>query len=199
MKWFTLLPLWAIVNITAYLLSWFIAFFYKDQYDLIDNGHSWATEPRLPNWLSWFQTPDNSLNGDEAWLNMQEGHWAWRAMLQGYPTIQKYFGRLGWLLRNPAQGFECSDSIAADILSTDVVHCLGNPLINDKPNGVAGYCFTKIGHYWNLCVIIRIGKSKCCKIDIGWMLKTYAEQPSRVVTQRQAQYVVSLRFPSFVE
>jgi hypothetical protein len=54
----------------------------------------------LPRWLWWFQTPDNTLDGDGGWVHE---HLQWRYKLPEPPRT--YVGRAGWLLRNPAYGF----------------------------------------------------------------------------------------------
>lgn len=59
--------------------------------------------PTLPAWLSWFQTPDNPLDGDEGWRTQ---HWQWRYRLPA--PLATYVGRVGWLLRNPVYGFDTS-------------------------------------------------------------------------------------------
>ena len=56
----------------------------------LNNGKFWGVGPRLPLWLTWFDTPDNSLRGDERWD---------REHIFGYRSI------VGWLLRNRTYGF----------------------------------------------------------------------------------------------
>lgn len=54
------------------LLAWVVApilpMFATMQDGWSDNSHYRAVEPRLPWWLGWFMTPDNSLWGDNGWL-----------------------------------------------------------------------------------------------------------------------------------
>jgi len=198
MKWLLILPLHIIVNVVAYLFAWLLSMFYSNANGPINNGDAIGIEPRLPGWLPWFQTVDNSLLGDMAWKEMQEDHWAWRTKLSGYPCIQNYFGRLGWLLRNPGQRFERAPYVVANILPTDCVQTKGNPFIQDKPAGVAGYCFTKINNYWGFYAIIKLSSKRCMKIKVGWNLKTYSEKPERVLSKPIAPYVLTVSFPSFV-
>jgi len=198
MKWLIILPLHIIVNVIAYLFAWLFAFYTKYGHGPIDNGNSEGYGPRLPNWLSWFQTVDNSLYGDRAWQDMQEGHWSWRTKLYGYPTIQSYFGRLGWLLRNPGQGFERTSYVVANIQTDAVVRTYGNPFIKDKPNGVHGYCVTIIDNYWGFYAIIPLWKGRCMKVKLGWNLKTYSENTYKVLTNPTAPFVLTVSFPSFV-
>lgn len=49
----------------------------------------------LPKWLSWYQTPDASLDGDSGHVER----------CVGYP---QYVQRVLWLIRNPAYGFAWS-------------------------------------------------------------------------------------------
>lgn len=51
----------------------------------------------LPKWLSWFQTPDASLDGDSGWRNTSK-----------HPCVNKlprYLRQVLWLWRNPSYGF----------------------------------------------------------------------------------------------
>lgn len=58
----------------------------------------------LPTWCWWFQTWDNSLDGDEGW---QKEH---RPFLttpyDQLSALQLYYCRFKWLWRNPVYGFE---------------------------------------------------------------------------------------------
>lgn len=51
----------------------------------------------LPSWLNWFQTPDNSLDGDGGW---RSEHFLWLRWV--------YARRVLWLWRNPTYGFDVS-------------------------------------------------------------------------------------------
>lgn len=201
MKWLLLLPINIIVTIAAFIFAPFMALYDTPRWGSLDNGNKVGYGPRLPDWLSWFQTKDNSLDGDEAWMRMDEDHWGWRSKLPTGSYIQSYLGRLGWLWRNPAQGFERASYVAANISSDNIVQYKGNPFIKDKPNGVAGYCYITIDnfwshHYWCLYAIIRLGSTRCIKLKFGWNLKTYAEKGC---TDSIAPMVFSVTFPSFIE
>lgn len=193
MRWFALLPAWLVVNLLAYFGAPLLGLIYENRLGLCDNGNASRVEPRLPGWLSWFQTPDNSLLGDAAWRNMDPVHWAWRAKLASWTALQAYLGRVGWLMRNPAYGFERS-VLAASISATDTVVFLGDPFIHDGEAGKAGYCFVRIGRYWNLVWIKPLFRARCIYCSLGWNLKTYAERPTRMQTEPIAQYVFSSRF-----
>ncbi len=56
----------------------------------------------LPAWLSWFQTPDNGLDGD---ANFKANVAPFRGDQVGW---RRYVNRIRWLWRNPAYGFDIS-------------------------------------------------------------------------------------------
>lgn len=94
MMWFVLWPLSLAFTILSMVLALVLPMF--------ASSDGW-----LPRWLWWFQTADNSLNGDgnrEAGTGWKGAHWQFRYEL---PTwLCTYVGRVGWLLRNPGYGFD---------------------------------------------------------------------------------------------
>lgn len=57
----------------------------------------------LPRWLNWFQTPDNSLDGDAGWKNEHRWFRASPMVNQGW---RRWVNRFRWLWRNSMHGFE---------------------------------------------------------------------------------------------
>lgn len=182
MKWVALLPLWFIFNALAYLLGPLLPLFARDRIGPADNNHFTSIEPRLPGWLAWFMTPDNSLCGDRAFAGLHP---------------ESYWSMVLWLWRNPACGFEAGP-LGARLGMADHVDIDGDPLVQDGPAGREGYCLTSIAGYWNLVRVKRLG-SRCLKVDLGWQLKTYAEDQARLLTQPTARYAMSIRFPRFIQ
>lgn len=134
----------------------------------------------LPKWLDWFQTPFDSLDGDENHQERWPGTDAWST----------YKRRVAWLLRNVAYGFDmrvCGVSVDPD---KDIIDVIGNPDISDK-NGVSGACcwfayrddkliawqFYYIYHYEIFSL------KKCIRIGAGW--KLWSESKLR---EEPAQY-----------
>jgi hypothetical protein len=76
--------------VLTYPLALLIVLFKSDQAGWCDNGTRWATEPRLQQWLSAWQTPDNSLYGDQTFQQTHSHTW---------------WGYVQWLWRNPFYGF----------------------------------------------------------------------------------------------
>ena len=83
------LPLYIVVWLVAMFVAPLLPIFAVPTFGPTNNANGQGVGPRLPVWLSWFQTPDNTLSGD---LNFQAKH--------GY----SYWSQVLWLWRNPAYG-----------------------------------------------------------------------------------------------
>ena len=153
-KWFLLLPVSFFMSIFARLIAPILPFFAKD-------------DGFLPDWLWWFQTPFDSLDGDD-------GHWErW----PGTDAWSTYKRRVAWLWRNAAYGFDMRICGVLIEPNKDVIEIVGNPDISDK-NGVSGVCrwyaykndeliawqFYYIYHYE------IFGMKKCIRIGAGWKI-----------------------------
>lgn len=92
-RWIITLPFYVTFFTFALIATPVMPLFRKDSYGAIDNANEYGIEPRLPWYLDWFQTQDNSLWGDNGW---QTKH---------CPEFKTYFGMVKWLWRNPAYGF----------------------------------------------------------------------------------------------
>jgi hypothetical protein len=135
--------------------------------------------------LSWFDTPDNSLLGD---FGFQQAH-----------PDGGYWAKVQWLRRNSACGFDIGP-LGAAIEPADTVDGWGDPTVQDGPAGREGSCFTTLGSYWNYVLVKRFPfGSRCLKLDVGWQLKTYREDRSRIQSQPRARYAMSVRIPYFIE
>jgi hypothetical protein len=184
MKWFLLFPCWFLFNLFALCVNWFLPVFATMQEGPVNDNNGVGTEPRLPSYLSWFMTEDNSLLGDGGFKETHDcGYWS----------------QVAWLYRNSAYGFERS-VLAAKIKPGDRIYSEGDRFVQDKPMGRAGTFRVFIGEYWSYDRIIQITKTQCMKISLGWKLKTYAEDTTRLITQPCAQYCVTIKpITQFIE
>ena len=91
---YILYPFLVIINLLGTFLTFPLAFivvlFKSDKEGWSNNATRWSVGPRLTNLLSWFQTPDNSLNGDDGFRTLHSPSW---------------WSRVQWLWRNPFYGF----------------------------------------------------------------------------------------------
>ena len=78
LKWLAMVPVMLLVTALTFPLAFVLPFFATEQEGPLNNGNEYGLGPRLPKWLSWFQTPDNSLDGDNGW---KTEHWQWRFRL----------------------------------------------------------------------------------------------------------------------
>ena len=191
LRWVVLAILSLVVTLVAILLAPILPAFARDERGQCDNANRMAVEPRLPDWLSWFMTPDNSLWGDVGWRTKHcPDHW------------DSYLGMVRWLWRNPAYGFEHGPLMSASIWPDAMVGYSGNPAVRNEPNGIAGYCHTYIvnpdgSDYWHLYWVRPIGNGRCLNVNLGWKLKTYAESPQRTLTEPVAMFCFSPRVAEF--
>lgn len=183
MIWLACLP----ASIAATLLTWLLApilpLFAEPHYGPVDNANGMAVEPRLPWWLFWFSTYDNSLLGDS-------GHKA------RWNDSGCYMQRVAWLFRNPAYLFEI-DVTGARIKAGDLICVKGDPSIKNRAGGKAGWYWCSCSGYWNFKVIVAFGP-RCLMWELGWKLQDLAKQKSRIALfDQRAQIVWSPRMTSF--
>lgn len=177
------LPAWLVFNLCAWLAAPVLPLFAVARDGLINNGNDHAVEPRLPRWLSWFMTWDNSLYGD----NGHKERWG---------HAGSYRQMVAWLLRNPAYGFE-REVLGAKITPSDRVQTNGNPWIKNRTRGVEGRLFVWIGNYWCWKRVIDTNDGYCWMFEAGWKLQPYAQDGRRTATEPVAQLVLSLRRTEF--
>lgn len=143
MRYFLLAPLSAIFTLLAILLSPILALCIKK------DGY-------LPNWLSWFQTPDNPAIGDESF---QTNQMSW--------TTSKYLYALFWLCRNPAYGFD--HLLGARIPDGFTYSSKGDEGTTNSPLH-EGWVYRRIDNAWQFYFVKRLTKTKCLKLNLGWKL-----------------------------
>ena len=152
LKWLLYLPASLIFDVVGRVLTPVVVLFADES--------GW-----LPQWLSWFQTPDNSIDGDaghfERWGDSDK-------------PLRRFVRRVAWLWRNCGYGFNIS-IIGFKPQSGDVKQVFGDPTVGDT-SGVSGVCrwtvyrdgkavafqYYRVRHY-------RIfGVWKCVRIGAGW-------------------------------
>lgn len=153
LKWFALIIPSVIMAVVGRLVAPILPFFCDEQ------GY-------LPDWLSWFATDDNSMDGDA-------GHWErW----PGTDWWSTYKRRVAWGLRNVCYGFDI-DVLGVRVYPTDDWEVRGNEDASDT-NGVSGTCIRHchrdgkhiafqlyyIKHYR------LFGRPCCVRANFGWKL-----------------------------
>lgn len=130
----------------------------------------------LPSWLSWFQTPDNSCDGDRGHLARWPKNgvfWTW-------------LRRTAWLFRNSAYGFNLK--LGFKYKDGDVRIDNGNTDVGDK-SGISGvahyrvYRDNKLVSFQEYIVYHYkiFGIWRCVRIGLGY--KIWSEPTSKVYGQ----------------
>lgn len=140
-----------LMQIIAWVVTPTLPLLSKLDYGSIDNNNGFGLEPRLPNWLSWFMTPDNSLLGDNNWKAKTDG---------------KYLSQVMWLYRNSLYGFKWS-VLSATI--DDQVVFKGNPKVNHR-GPVYGLLRGSCGDYWQYKLVKPLWGDYCLVLNLGWLL-----------------------------
>ena len=121
----------------------------------------------LPKWLWWFQTPDNSLDGDGGW---KEEHR--RFKVEDRPW-KRWYNRTTWLYRNPMYGFAI-DVLGAKCLATDLIKVIGDPQVSNRPihSGLVRRELYRMGvlTYFQWYYVRQWSDTRCIRINLGWKL-----------------------------
>ena len=142
-----LVPVNLLLTLIAVIIAPILPLFASNVSGMVDNGTSVRLEPRLPKWLSWFQTPDNSLNGDATFESLN-------------PPC--YWSQVKWLWRNPAYSF------GLQILGTPYVSDIqGDTTIRDNDNAKAGWCLVTVNGLFQFRWVRPIGFSRCIYCNFG--------------------------------
>jgi hypothetical protein len=87
LKWVLLLPFSLMAPIVSRLTIWFVMPFVSED--------GW-----LPRWANWYQTDDNSMDGDEGWGLKH------RPFKVEDTSLKRYYNRCAWGCRNSMYGFK---------------------------------------------------------------------------------------------
>jgi hypothetical protein len=143
------------LTLMGFILSPVLPLLSSEKEGKLDNGGSYGLGPRLPDWLSWFQTPDNSLDGDAGFEKLNgKGYW---------PKIK-------WLCRNPtyAFGLKYLNSPYESSVS-------GDKTIKDNDNARAGWCLVKSNGLFQFTWVKSIGFSRCIYCNFGWNIRALVD------------------------
>lgn len=127
----------------------------------------------LPKWLSWFQTPDNSLDGDKGWKTKN------RPFLVEDSAFKRWWNRTRWLHRNSMYGFAIS-VLGAVLRDSDLRTTTGNPKVSNRPlveGLVVRHIYREgIPIYFQWYYVKQWSKTRCIRINMGW--KLWGDKPS---------------------
>ena len=173
-----LVPISLILTAISIPLSIIFPLFAKQKDGWLDNHSVWGRGPRLPTWLNWFMTPDNSLDGDATFEKLNG---------------RSYWAKVKWLCRNPAYSFAIRY-----IQAPYTTKVLGDPTIKDNDNAKAGWCLVKSNGLFQFRWVCPIGFSRCIYANFGWNILGLADPNVQPKPQEwQATFVFSPRLSGF--
>jgi hypothetical protein len=146
-----LIPISLLLTLLALILAPVLPLFAKDALGWLDNGSRFGVGPRLPKWLNWFMTPDNSLDGDATFERINGiGYWS----------------KVKWLWRNPAYAFALEY-----VYKPYTVTIKGDNSIKDNDNAKAGWCLVHANGLFQFTSVTPIGFSRCIYVVLGWNIR----------------------------
>ena len=178
-KYITLVLLSLPMNILALVLAPVLPLFATNSYGWLDNHSKQGFGPRLPTWLNWFMTPDNSLDGDATFEQING---------------RGYLAQVKWLLRNPLYAFALKY-----LESPYFVTVAGDKTIKDNDGAKEGWCFVTANGLFQFRYVRRIGStSRCILVNLGWNIMALADDNvNPKPNPYQATFVFSPRISGF--
>ena len=166
------------ITLLGLLLAPVLPLFAVNEFGWCDNHSKLDFGPRLPGWLSWFMTPDNSLDGDATFERLHG---------------RGYFSQVRWLCRNPAYSF------AIKYLSAPYqVTVAGDITIKDNDNAKAGWCFVTANNLFQFRWVQPIGFNRCIYCNFGHNIFALADpNVNPKPNPYQATFVFSPRISGF--
>lgn len=148
----------------------------------------------LPYELSYFDTPDNPLDGDIGYVMLH-------APFKGYGVTgwRRYINRVVWLWRNPGYGF--SYSVLGHQVNSMPRVVSGAPLVSDSVNltvgrmhGLSGYVLVREGQAFEFYLVYRWWRSsRCFRLRLGWKLLGWVNEPGQWPLGSKAQFVFGIK------
>ena len=173
-----LYPFMALINflttIAAYILAPVLPLFAEQRDGWLDNGLIWGMGPRLPTWLNWFMTPDNSLDGDYTFEQING---------------RSYWSKVKWLWRNPA--YSCGLRYLNNPYLTTIK---GNNAIKDNDNAISGWVLVNANGLFQFVAIVPIGLSRCIMVNLGWNIRALVDDN---VMPKPLNYQATFAFTPF--
>lgn len=174
-----LVPISVLLTLIAYIIAPILPVFAVQMDGWLLNHSVWGIGPRLPTWLNWFMTPDNSLDGDQTFQDVNG---------------RSYWSKVKWLWRNTSYSF------ALRYLNTP--YCAkvsGDKTIKDNDNAKAGWCFVTVNGLFQYRYIKKIPfTQRCILVNLGWNIMGLVDdnvQPKPDIWQ--ATFVFSPRISGF--
>lgn len=145
------------MQLVAWCITPVLPLFREERLGWCNNGALLYPGPRLPSWLAWFDTPDNSLLGDSRWMADHTGD---------------YWSMVCWLYRNSLYGFKWT-VLAVDVQDTQIVS--GNPDIGYQGSRFGTLRIKQPNGAWQFKIVKPLF-GKIFEGNFGWLLDDTTKQ-----------------------
>ena len=173
-----LVPISLIITLISLPLGIIFPLFATQQDGWLNNGFVYGIGPRLPKWLGWFQTWDNSLDGDATFKSLNP---------------PSYLSKVKWLCRNPAPSFAIRT-----LNSPYTATYKGDPSIKDNDNAKAGWLLVHANGLFQFSYIKHIlSTSRCFSVNCGWNIRALVDPNVLPGATYIATFVFSPRVSGF--
>ena len=156
-RWWLYLGVALLMQIIALVVTPFLPLFAVERLGNSDNNKYQRIEPRLPLWLSWFDTPDNSLLGDTRFRQLNP---------------ETYWSKVRWLYRNRLYGFKWT------VLSTAVQQertVVGNVDIGYQGQRFGSFTIKQPNGAWQYKIVKPLF-GRTYEGNFGWLLDDVSKQ-----------------------
>ena len=151
-KYILLVPVSLVLTLFALIIAPILPLFATNEMGWCDNHRYQGIGPRLPTWLNWFMTPDNSLDGDYSFEQING---------------RSYWAKIKWLWRNPAYAFALETLFVPYETSVS-----GDKTIKDNDNAKEGWCLVHANGLFQFTYVKRIfSSSRCIYVNLGWNIR----------------------------
>lgn len=158
MRYLAYLFILLFMSVVALLVTPVLPLFAKEREGPLDNNKESGLGPRLPTWLSWFDTPDNSLLGDARW---------YREHPKG-----TYWNMVAWLYRNSLYGFKWT---ALSQQVQNIRQVTGSPDIGYQGERFGTLSIRQPNGAWQYKVVKPLF-GKVFEGNFGWLLDDTSKQ-----------------------
>lgn len=166
--------IWFIKTVVSLAMKYFIAWPLTPIIVLFTDSQG-----NLPKGLSWFQTHDNTMDGDRDWKGIGK-----IPAKRPYPiqdtAFKQYWNRCHWIWRNSLYGFNERHLALAFDPPNEYLLVFGDKNVTSSPNGKAGvvkrylYRLSDDGlvawQYYRVKRFKNILKGRCLRINMGYKL-----------------------------
>jgi len=156
---------WCLSIVVMFFAKYLVAWPLTPLVVLFVRGDGW-----LPGWLSWFGTPDNSMDGDGGWQTES------RFFINESNKFKRYINRCGWIWRNSLYGFN-RDVLSIKYKAGDTLVVIGDPNVSNGPPGFSGTVVRRlmrggkiVAWQWYYIRQYKRWPKTCIRINLGYKL-----------------------------